>query len=99
MPNPSDVQSTIGDAHGLPPGLAELLRGETVEEMTTHAERLAAIAEPAAPAPGPGDGFDGGTRREDPRPSREYVRDFARRDPVGFNAAVDRGEIDLGSVS
>ncbi|QEC49267.1 hypothetical protein FSW04_17905 [Baekduia soli] len=66
--------------------------------MLTHAEHIKSLI--VAPAPDPADGFDGGTRREHPRGpnSRDAVAAFAKRDPRGFNAAVERGDIDLAKV-
>ncbi|QEC47854.1 hypothetical protein FSW04_09910 [Baekduia soli] len=97
---PSDLRRAVGASHGLAPALADLLVGDTAADMSAHAERLAAVTvSPAAP-PNPADGFDGGTPRELPRGpnTREAIADFARRDPRGFNAAADRGDIDLSKV-
>lgn len=100
MSEPTAMQDLVAEAIGLHQGLADRLQGNTVEEMTAHAERLKRVTIPRAPEQAEEEGIGGGTRRE-PRKeglTREAIAKLAKEDPRKFNDMLDAGEIFLSKA-
>ena len=86
---------------GLPVEAAARLQGANAEELKADAEALAALlgASKQEEQPNPEDGFDGGTRREQPNGmTREQIAKLARENPTKFNEMLEKGELSLSQL-
>jgi hypothetical protein len=100
-----DLRGLAAQAAGLPDELADRLQGETAAELTADAHAFAqaigASPTPSTAAPS-SSGFDGGARLG-AAPRRPHTvaeaRALAKADPAGFNAMLERGELDLGGLA
>jgi hypothetical protein len=80
----------------LPEQLVDRLNGTTEDELRADAASLLELVKPAT-----GSGFDGGARRQERSGamSLDEVRSLARKDPRKFNELVDKGQIDISSLT
>jgi hypothetical protein len=79
--------------------LAASIAPPTPAEPTPAAAPAAAAATPATPAHDPEDGFDGGTRREQPNGiTLDQIRKLGRENPRELNRRLEAGEISLSQV-
>jgi hypothetical protein len=80
----------------LPAALIDRLKGNTEDELRADAASLLELVKPAT-----GSGFDGGARKQERSGamSLDEVRSLARKDPRKFNELVDKGQIDISSLT
>lgn len=68
----------VGTAKGLPPEVAERLRGDTEEEMTEDADRLLTIFKPGAPTGSADGGNQGKTPASDKQDMNALLREAVK---------------------